>query len=178
MSQSLDLRALTADDIDARLHELMTLLVDMVESGASIGFHPPMPPADAERFWRTVQAGVRSGDRIVLGAFDAAGTLVGTGQLALESRANGRHRGEVQKLMVLPSSRRRGIGRAMMLALQERAVAEGRTLLTLDTREGDVSGALYRSLGWVLVGPIPDYVGEVDGSFSATLVFYLRLPRH
>ncbi|MDB4886664.1 MAG: hypothetical protein JWN79_2102 [Gemmatimonadetes bacterium] len=172
----MQIRPLSAADIDARLPELVAMLVELVASGASIGFHPPMPTADAERFWRGVRAGVQAGDRIVLAALDADDTMLGTGQLALESRANGRHRGEVQKLMVLPSARRQGAGRALMLALQAAAQQAERTLLTLDTREGDVSARLYESLGWQLVGPVPEYVGEVDGTFSATLIFYLRLP--
>jgi ribosomal protein S18 acetylase RimI-like enzyme len=115
-----------------------------------------------------VQAAVHEGERVVLAAVDGRGTVLGTGQLALEARANGRHRAEVQKLMVAPAARRRGIARALMLALEDAARAAGRTLLVLDTREGDAAAALYAALGWTLAGRVPGYVLERDGTYTAT----------
>jgi hypothetical protein len=44
-----------------------------------------------------------------------------------------------------------------MAALEARARALGRTLLTLDTRTGDAAEPLYRGLGYVRVGTIPGY---------------------
>jgi ribosomal protein S18 acetylase RimI-like enzyme len=58
-------------------------------------------------------------------------------------------------LLVHPSWRRKGIGRAMMMALENEARAAGKTLLVLDTREGDSSNDLYRALGYREAGRIP-----------------------
>jgi ribosomal protein S18 acetylase RimI-like enzyme len=166
---------LRADDVAARLDALAALLVATVDDGASIGFHAPLAAADAARYWRGVQAAVHEGERVVLAAVDGRGTVLGTGQLALEARANGRHRAEVQKVMVAPAARRRGIARALMLALEDAARAAGRTLLVLDTREGDAAAALYAALGWTLAGRVPGYVLERDGTYTATLIFYRAL---
>lgn len=169
------LRTLSGDDVAALLPGLTALLVATVADGASIGFHAPLAEAEAERYWRGVQAGVREGGRVLVGAFDAAGTLLGAGQLALESRPNGRHRAEVQKLVVAPAARRRGVARSIMQALERAALADGRTLLVLDTREGDPAAELYRALGWEMAGRVPGYVLEQDGTTSATLIFYRAL---
>ena len=169
-------RALAGDDVDRLLARLAALLIDTVADGASIGFHAPLSDGDAADYWRGVRADVARGDRVLVGAFDAAGALVGTGQLALERRPNGRHRAEVQKLMVDPAARRRGAARALMAALEREARAAGRTLLVLDTREGDAAAGLYRALGWELAGRIPGYVRERDGTTTATLLFYRALP--
>ena len=169
------IQTLSAAGIDSLLPDLKALLADNVASGASIGFHPPLDDADAEAYWRGVLAGVNHGDRVLLAAFNPAQKLIGSVQLALESKRNGRHRAEVQKLIVAPAARRQGVARALMAALDDAARAAGRTLLLLDTREGDAAAELYRSLGWQLVGPVPGFVAESDGTFSATLIFYRTL---
>ena len=171
----MDIRRLSHDDIGALLPSLAALLVATVENGASIGFYAPLPDADAETYWRGVQVGVRDGQRIVLAAFDRSDALVGTGQLALEPRPNGSHRAEVQKLMVAAEWQRQGVARALMRELELAARLAGRTLLVLDTREGDAAAQLYRSLGGELAGRVPGYVRERDGTTNATLIFYRTL---
>jgi GNAT superfamily N-acetyltransferase len=49
---------------------------------------------------------------------------------------NASHRAEVQKLLVLRSWRRQGIGLALMTAIEQAARQTGRSLLVLDTRLG------------------------------------------
>jgi ribosomal protein S18 acetylase RimI-like enzyme len=58
------------------------------------------------------------------------GGIVGTVQLDLAGQANGRHRAEVIKLMVLSSARRRGIGCALMEAAEAEARSADGTLHT------------------------------------------------
>jgi acetyltransferase len=143
------IKTLTDADIGPLFSDLASLLIDTVTSGASIGFHAPLADADAEQYWRGVQVGVRQGQRILVGAFDSAGRLVGSGQLALEQRPNGRHRAEVQKLMVVTAARRQGVARSLMMVLEQAALEAGRTLLVLDTREGDAAEQMYRALGFL-----------------------------
>ncbi|MEO8202079.1 MAG: GNAT family N-acetyltransferase, partial [Gemmatimonadota bacterium] len=131
------LKTLTAADIETLRPSLTALLADTVANGASIGFYPPVGGADADRYWREVEQGIRDGKRVVIAAFDQRGVLLGSGQIALESRDNGLHRAEVQKVMVALLARRQGVGRALMMALEQSAREAGRTLLVLDTREGD-----------------------------------------
>ncbi len=85
--------------------------------------------------------------RAVLLAAWSDGELAGTVQVGLDMPPNQPHRAEVQKLLVVPGARRRGIGRALMLRAEAEAARAGRRLLTLDTRAGDAAEPLYRGLG-------------------------------
>ena len=103
------------------------------------------------------------------------GHIVGTVQLQPAESENGAHRGEVAKLLVHPDSRRQGIARALMLALEDEARAAGKTLLVLDTREGDPSNDLYRALGYREAGRIPGWARDAAGTLSATIFWYKPL---
>ena len=80
----------------------------------------------------------------------------------------------VTKLLVDPAFRRRGIGRALMLRVEQAARGIGRRLLVLDTRAGDDGERLYRSLGWQEAGIIPGYAMEAGGGLSDTVLFWKR----
>jgi ribosomal protein S18 acetylase RimI-like enzyme len=168
------IRRLEAADVEARLGELSALLRDAILGGASIGFVLPLAPAELEAYWRDVLEAVREHGRILLAAFEDE-TLIGSVQLGPEPRANGRHRAEVMKLMVLRSHRGRGVGRALMRALLQAARACGRTLLLLDVRTGDPAELLYRALGFVKLGEVPDHARSPDGRLAATSFYYLNL---
>lgn len=118
MTAAPSLAALTADEAVALLPALRELLQDAVASGASVGFLPPLADAEADEYWAGVIAALRAGSRALLVARDDAGALTGTVQLDLPTRANGRHRAEVAKLLVHRRARRQGLGRALMRALE------------------------------------------------------------
>jgi len=168
------IRRLEAADAEARLGELAELLRDAVLGGASIGFLWPLEATAAAAYWRSAFAALREGRRLLLAAFEGE-ALVGSVQLDLETRANGRHRGEVMKLMVLRSHRGRGAGRALMRALLKAARESGRTLLMLDVRAGDPAERLYRALGFVPFGRVPDHAQSPDGRLADTSFYYLQL---
>ena len=170
------IHSLTDSEILAQLAALGALLRDAVEHGASIGFMLPLTDAEVRDYWTSVAAQVAGGGKVVLVAHDAAGRVVGSAQLGLELRANGRHRAEVQKVMVLHAARGAGIGAALMTALEAEARRLGRTLLFLDTSVGR-SGAVefYTKLGWTPAGGIPDYARDPDGAFAANAIFYKRV---
>jgi ribosomal protein S18 acetylase RimI-like enzyme len=153
--------------------QLITLLQANVDSGASIGFLPPLSAAEAGVYWQGVEDALRTPYRLLWIALDND-LVAGSVQLDLVAKPNGSHRAEVMKLMVDPAQRRQGIARALMLALEAQARAEGRSTLVLDTREGDPSERLYRSLGYTCIGVIPQYCisanSELDGS-----AFYYKL---
>lgn len=96
-----------ADTIAASMDALVELLKDVVDDGASIGFLPPLDRAEGAEYWSGVAKAVRSGGRVVLIARDETG-IVGSAQLDIDSRPNGRHRAEVMKVMVATRGRRRG----------------------------------------------------------------------
>ncbi len=154
----------------SELTQLADLLVATVADGASVGWLPPLPWAKAVAYWQKVIK-----PQTVLLLAEADGRVAGTVQLPLESRANGLHRAGVSKLMVVPAFRRRGIGRALMIALEAEARERGRTLLVLDTRGGDPSNDLYLSLGYREAGRIPGYALSANGTSEETVLYYKAL---
>ena len=154
------------------LDDLTRLLQDAVASGASLGFLAPLDDNAAQTYWQGVIAKVEQGTRVLLVARAADGSLVGTAQLDTETMPNGAHRAEVQKVCVLRSARGQGISRQLMMAVEAAARTIGRTLLVLDTRQGDVAEGLYRKLGYVEAGVIPDYARSSSGDLAASVFFY------
>jgi ribosomal protein S18 acetylase RimI-like enzyme len=153
----------------AEVADLVELLVAVVADGASVGYLPPLDPVEAEAYWRST---IRPDNVLLVTARD--GRIVGTAQLELAMRANGRHRAEVNKVLVHPDCQRQGIGRDLMAAVESEARARGRTTLHLDTREGDPSNALYVRAGFREAGRIPQWARSAMGSLDAT-VFYYKL---
>jgi GNAT superfamily N-acetyltransferase len=136
---------------------LAAIMRGCVEQGASVNFVLPFPQEESEAWWRaTVLPALAAGERRLLVARNGD-ALLGTVQLALAWQPNQRHRADVTKLLVDPAARRRGTGRALMLRIEEIAREAGRWLLTLDTAEGSAAHRLYESLGWQLLGVVPDY---------------------
>jgi GNAT superfamily N-acetyltransferase len=179
MSQmSLKIEPMTAADVEVERPALVALLQDAVESGASVGFLPPLGDREAAAYWATVTTGLCDGSRLLLAARDRELGLVGSAQLELATRANAAHRAEVTKVMVHRRARRRGVGRALMIALEEHARRLGRTTLILDTRQGDPSEVLYRTAGWTFAGAIPEYARSATGALAGTAFYYkvLGLP--
>ena len=123
----------------------------------------------------SVAAALEAGGRRLWIARSADGGIVGTVQLDLAGQANGHHRAEVIKLLVLSSARRHGIGRLLMEAAEAEARRLGRTTLVLDTRQGDPSEALYRGMGWQPAGTIPRYAQSADGTLHTTTFYYKLL---
>jgi len=153
---------------------LTEILVASVGAGASVSFLPPLSPETARAYWRKVSADVAAGARLLLAAW-ADGILAGTVMLDLGMPQNQPHRAEVQKLLVHPDFRRRGIARALVERAEQAASRIGRRLLTLDTRAGDAAEPLYRSLGWTEAGRIPGYALDADGTARDTVFFYKQV---
>ncbi|WP_128563075.1 GNAT family N-acetyltransferase [Methylobacterium crusticola] len=150
------------ESVPAMLPDLAALLHACVLDGASIGFVLPFGLPEAEAFWRDGLPALRRGERRLLVARDG-GRLVGTAQVGLAAPPNGRHRAEITKVLVHPGHRRRGLGRDLMRAAEAVAVAAGRRLLILDTRQDDAGEALYRALGFAVTGVVPGYACSPHG---------------
>lgn len=173
-----DLRVIDLDPdgfID-RLDDLAALLHTVVMDGAAVSFVWPFELPESRRFWvETVLPPLKAGTRTVLVA-EAAGRLVGTVQLGIDTPPNQPHRCDVSKLLVDPAYRRRGVARMLMDALEFRARSLDRRLITLDTRTGDSAEPLYQSLGYVSVGVIPGFAFDPDRSAThGTTVMYKAL---
>ena len=161
-------------ELAAHRAELIELLCDSVAGGASVGFLPPLSDTDAGDYWMSVEDDLHAGGRRVCVAIDD-GKVVGVVQLALHGKANGNHRGEVEKLLVHSASRGRGIARLLMETIEQCARQSGRSLLILDTRVGDVAEQLYRKLDYIEAGQIPAFARSAAGTLDATCIFYKQL---
>lgn len=164
------LHAVTASQID----ELSRVLIDCVEGGASISFMLPITREKAERFWRGVAEGVANNERVLLIAQSEQGEIVGTVQVVLAQPENQPHRADISKMIVHRSARKHGIAAALMVAAEAEAVREGKTVLVLDTASADAE-RVYRKLGWLECGVIPDFALLPGGELCATTYFYKRL---
>ncbi len=165
--------------VDAEIDMLAEILRAVVHAGAGVSFFTPFSIDDARAFWvDKVLAQVRDGTRRVLVARldERSESIVGTVQLELEMPPNQQHRAAVAKLLVHPAARRRGIGRALMKALEDIARSETRTLLTLDTVSGSNAELLYRSLDFIAAGVIPRYArGALTPELEGTTIMYKEL---
>ena len=104
------------------------------------------------------------------------GKVVGTVQMDLATPPNQPHRASVEKVLVHPDARRRGIAKALMLELESLARSEGRTLLTLDTVTDSPAQYLYQSLGYHIAGMIPGYArGALTPELESTTIMYKHL---
>ena len=105
----------------------------------------------------------------------ATGRIVGSTLLIRSRNPNSPHRAEIAKVIVHRSARRRGLGRALMEAAEAVARAEGRWLLILDTEAGSAADALYRAMGWQVLGTMPNHAYRSDGVLAPTTYFWKDL---
>ena len=156
---------------------LVELLQDAVAGGAAVGYLAPLSTKDARNYWVAALEEVGQGERVILIA-STDHEVVGCVQLLLASTANTRHRAQVQKLLVLQRARRHGLGRKLLAAIEEVAIAKGRSLLIADTPAGEAGEHLYSAAGYTKAGAIPRYQRSADGHFISTAIFYRQLEAH
>ncbi|MET7394796.1 GNAT family N-acetyltransferase [Dactylosporangium sp. NPDC005572] len=170
------IRKLTVDTYSESTDQLGSLLADAVAGGASLGFRDPFGPEQAAGWWRSRQPAVADGSLTVWAAHAPAG-VVGTVTLAAEPKPNGRHRGEVVKLIVHSAARGRGLGRELLETAERAAAERGISLLLLDTATGSPAERLYETAGWTRYGIVPDYAANPAGVLEDCTFFYKRLPQ-
>jgi len=152
---------------------LASLLIDAVDGGASVGFLGPLSPDEATAYWRETAAAV--GRHLHLWVAEDGEAVIGSVQIARCEKPNGRHRAELQKLLVARSARGRGVATRLMDAAEQYARSIGLRLLVLDTHAGSLAEAVYQHRGWIKVGEVPEYAGLPSGDLIATAYYYLLL---
>ncbi|KGT93742.1 GNAT family N-acetyltransferase [Enterobacter cancerogenus] len=167
----IEIEQLSATQAQPLLAALTEVLQGCVADGASVGFIDAGDRAAMERFWQDKIYSLASGDNQLLVAWQQ-GVIVATVMIGFSAMPNGRHRAEVSKLLVHPRARRQGIARRLMQQAEQLAVEQGKTLLVLDTRSGDVATQLYLSMDWQISGSIPLYAESTEGALDATTVMY------
>ena len=170
------IRELTADELPENLDALAEILAASVNAGASIGFIQPFSVNDGRAFWqRRIFPAVANGGRVLLVA-ETEARVAGTVQLYVDLPPNQPHRAEVEKLIVHPDFRGRGIAKRLMAALENKARDLGKRLLTLDTRTGDTAEPFYGSLGFQIAGVIPGYCrAPEEDRYDSTTYMYKAL---
>ena len=163
----------TSKEISAALSALM---IEAVDSGASVSFMHPLTPIDAITFWEQALVCADRGERIVLGAFEGE-QLVGTVSALLDTPQNQRHRAEIVKMMTCVSHRGRGIATLLMRSVEAALIERGRTLASLDTADDGGAAGFYEGLGYTRVGSIPDFAFKPYGGLTGATFYYKRLSR-
>ena len=174
MISPVEIISLAAPVGDRVLDELSEVLVDCVAGGASVSFMSSFSHSEARRFFDKIASGVASGDTVLLAA-SLGGRIVGTVQLELDTPPNQPHRADVRKMLVHRSTRGRGVGAALMAAVEAEALRRGRWLLVLDTVPGENGHRLYLRAGWQQSGIVPDYALFPDGRLCDTAIMWKRL---
>ena len=173
--------ALDPDEYVAAIPGLTALLIDAVDGGASVNFLAGVTVEDAEAWWRARIPEIADGTSTLFVARSPAtdgqdaGEIIGSTLLTRSRNQNAPHRAEIGKVIVHRSARRRGLGRALMEAAEERARADGRWLLILDTEAGTAADALYRSIGWQELGTMPNHAYRANGVLAPTTYFWKDL---
>jgi len=170
----MDIVLLDDNDVMDHLVDLVDLLQDSVDNGASVSFLAPMDRDLACDYWIDISTDVENGKRIVFAALEED-NIVGSVQLVLATVPNGQHRAEVQKLLVHTAYRQRGIAKALMTALEAKARELNRFLLVLDTERGSVAEPMYERFGYTRLGAIPNYCLSSKGELHDTVVFYKQI---
>ena len=174
MRRVIRIEALGAAAYEAALPGLAALLVDAVEDGPSVSMMPGLTEDEAHAWWAARIGDVADGTTTPFVAFDHD-RPVGSVLLIRARQPNAPHRAEIAKVIVHTSARRRGVGRTLMTAAEATARAEGRWLLVLDTVPGSDADALYRSMGWVEAGTIPNFALLPNGEPGPTTYFWKDL---
>ncbi len=174
VAEQIEIRRLGAAEVNTQLDALAGVLHDCVAGGASVGYVEPFSHEQARDAFEVFAREVEQGRRLLLGAFKDD-EFVGTVQVVLAMPPNQPHRGEIARMLVHRSARRRGIAQQFMEAAETEARAEGKTLLVLDAVTDGDAARLYDRLGWTTVGVIPDYALYPDGRFCDTTVFWKQL---
>ena len=171
-----EVEALDGATFGAAIPQLARLLVDAVESGASVSFLAGLDEGRAAQWWATRAGLVAAGEIVPFVAREGdRGRIAGVVLLILSMIENSPHRAEIAKVLVQRSMRGRGIATRLLEAAEAGAIARGRTLLVLDTVSGSTAERLYARLGWKAIGAIPGFALDVHGRPEAATIMYKEL---
>lgn len=150
------------------------LLGDRVRSGAALGWVEPPSHEEIAALLKQLCAADPTVACAVVALED--GQLAGFGYWRRYDRPTHRMHADLEKMAVAEQVAGRGIGRALLYELIDRASAAGVRQLTLDFRGDNAAAqALYRSAGFQEYGRLNDFVSPGDGTMHDKVMFVLRL---
>jgi ADP-ribose pyrophosphatase YjhB (NUDIX family)/ribosomal protein S18 acetylase RimI-like enzyme len=145
-------------DDPALRHDVGRLIIGAVESGAALGWLEPPSSAELGDLLDDVRDGLATG-RASAAIEVIDGQVAGFGYWRRHPRPTYAPHADLERLLVDPAHRRRGLGRALLRDLVRSATAAGVEVLTLDVRGGNLAAlALYRREGFAEYGRLPDFV--------------------
>ena len=153
---------------------LARLLHEAVQEGASMGYLLETPIGQLQAFWTGVLAKIAKGSGKLVFALEN-GALVGAVFLSFEENPNASHRAEVKKLLVAREHRGQGIAKKLLSIVEMEARISKRTLLVLDTETDSLADYLYQTLGWTLLGTMPNHSALPNGELRPTSYYYKEI---
>jgi GNAT superfamily N-acetyltransferase len=144
------------------LKSITDIHISCILTDATIAtFTPPLHHTKIQNWWQERSAAVSRGTSTIFLAFapwaeelHVAGAekhLAGFVYLDVAGWESGPYRGEVQKLLVSPKYRNRGVARALMGALEGYAKAREVWLMMLSTESGSPAESVYLKFGYTSV---------------------------
>ena len=127
-----------------------------------------------QRSYRDVVAALDDRKRLLVIAEEEP-EIVGMAQLSFSGATNADHRAEVQRVAVASDARGRGIGRELMVAVENAALDSGVTLLWLTTHEGTDACVFYEAIGYKRMGTMPNYSRRPDGTLWPGAFYFKEL---
>ncbi|MGB7390850.1 GNAT family N-acetyltransferase [Marinomonas sp.] len=165
---------LKVDDLNPYLNDLVELLCDAVDSGAPIGFLPPLSEPEAKAYWLSINEELQVNSRQVL-LVREEDKIVGSVQIAMSPKANALHRCDVEKLMVHTEARENGLGSILMQGVERVAASMQRQLLILEVRSDDIAHNMYVKLGFTPFGEVPNYTRSANGALHNSTFFFKEI---
>nr|WP_261994605.1 GNAT family N-acetyltransferase [Streptomyces sp. me109] len=157
--------------------QLLTLWTDVTNAGGSVGFVPPVTPADIRPRAEAHLGAVAEGRTRLLAAFGADGRLAATAFLSFNEHPLMRHWAWLYTVMVDPALQGRGHGVELLHEAERYARDLGLDALRLTCRGGEGLERFYASCGYKEVGRVPDAIRVAPGDDRDDIVMLLPLPR-
>jgi GNAT superfamily N-acetyltransferase len=132
------------------------------------------PDADLATLERSHRDAIIAPNRTVLVA-ELDAEIVGMAHIVRSGAANAPHRAEVQRVAVAETVRGTGIGRLLMSAVEDAALAQGLTLLWLTTHDASEACAFYDAVGYTKLGVMPAYSRRPDGTLCPGAFYFKEL---
>ncbi|KAK2040289.1 putative histone acetyltransferase [Colletotrichum somersetense] len=160
------------------LCRLLQSCVNIDPASSSLGFRAPLSAAKATAYWESLSDQLFGSEHtttlfVAARASRPDSEVIGTFQLATQTKETHAHKAEVRKLLVAAEERGRGLGR-MLMATAERFASEmlGKTLLLLDTMTESPARAFYLRLGYTEWGVCPNYAKSAIGELHDVSFFH------